>query len=775
MQYLTKGLRAMLFASVAAVLSLGALALSIAPQAAYASDDDDDDDDRDGHRRHHGSRDIRIEVLSGRPAMVAGGDALVRISVKKHRVGMGDVRVDLNGADITSAFAADSAARTLTGLVTGMHLGDNDLDVGAARKHRSRDDDDDDRHGRAHIRLVNHPIQGPVFSGPHQQPYACATHQFNLGAGLGLLTPAIPPATVAIPITDPNCHVPTRVDYIYRTNATPSALVAWPAGATVYPANLAMTTTGKPYIVRMETGTVNRAIYQITMLHDPLAQPAAPTWRNQSANWNKRLIYTFGGGCFGGWYRQGASTGGVTDDFMLGHGYALASSSLNVFGNNCNDLTAAESMMMVKERFIEKYGAPAHTQGWGCSGGSYAQHQISDNYPGLLDGIIPGCSFPEVGFATISFITDAWLLDTYFNTKATVPWTAEQKVKVTGFSRYETVTSVLPAARRIDPVTRPAGQLGTSCAAVPAGQRYDPSTNPTGVRCTVFDHTVNVYGRDPVTGFAQRPLDNEGIQYGLKIVNNGSITPEQFVDLNEKVGGFDNDANLVSRRTVADLEAARAAYRTGRLTNGGGGLARIPIIDYRGYIDDLPNADIHVRYHSFSMRERLEKANGHAKNHVMVVEDGYGLYSNASPLLQRMILTMDRWITAINADTGRGRKIDKIVRNRPADLKEGCNPRGVVTLPTVFIAEEQVREGERATLCNALYPSNSFPREVAGANIRADIIKCKRKPARPSDYSVTFTPAQWARLESTFPDGVCDWDRRGDEQRDLKDTWIVFD
>src|SRR5207248_11796118 len=39
------------------------------------------------------------------------------------------------------------------------------------------------------------------------------------------------------------------------------------------------------------------------------------------------------------------------------------------------------------------------------------QHQITDNYPGLLDGIIPGCSFPEVGFATINVITDAWLLE----------------------------------------------------------------------------------------------------------------------------------------------------------------------------------------------------------------------------------------------------------------------------------------------------------------------------------------------------------------------------
>jgi Tannase-like family of unknown function (DUF6351) len=769
---LKKWLRSLVCAFVAGTAALGAVALIATPMPAYAGDDDDDDrdDDRDDHGKHHGSRDFRIEVLSGRRDMVAGGDALVRVTIRKSKVAVRDVRVTLNGANITANLVADATARTLSGLVTGMRVGDNDLEAGVARNKRRGHNGD----SRAHLRIVNHPIQGPIFSGPHQQPYACATHQFSLVPAQGPQTAVLGTLTAPPnPIDDPNCHVPTRVDYLYRTNATPSLLAVWPAGATAYPANMARTPAGKPYIVRMETGTVNRAIYQITMLHDPLTD-AAPNWQRQSANWNKRLIYTFGGGCFGGWYRQGASTGGVLDDFMLSNGYALASSSLNVFGNNCSDLTAAESMMMVKERFIEKYGQPAHTQGWGCSGGSYAQHQIADNYPGLLDGIIPGCSFPEVGFGTISFITDAWLLDTYFN-KTTLTWTPAQKVKVTGFNRYETVTSVLPAARRIDPVTRPAPQLGTSCAAVPAAQRYDPVNKPTGVRCTVFDHTVNVYGRDPATGFARRPLDNVGIQYGLKMLNNGTITPEQFVDLNEKIGGFDIDANIVAKRTVADLEATRAAYRTGRLTNGGGGLADIPIIDYRGYIDDLPSADIHVRYHSFSMRERLEKANGHAKNHVMVVEDGYGLYSNASPLLQRMILTMDRWITAIKADKGDGRKIDKIVRNRPADLKEGCNPRGVVTSPTAFIAEEQVREQERATTCNTLYSTNSFPREVAGAGIAADIIKCRRKELKQSDYSATFTPAQWARLQATFPDGVCDWNRRGYEQRDLKDTWIVFD
>ena len=701
---------------------------------------------------HHGVDQFRIEVLSGRPDSITGGDALVRVTVRK-KVALNEVRLMLNGADVTGAFTAHAAARTLTGLVTGLNLGENLLEVSDAKgnvKGKGRADAD--------IVLTNYPIQGPVFSGPHEQPYACATQSFNLPAGLGNLG-----AT-----SDPNCHVPTRVDYLYRN--TGGGLAQFPAGATSYPADMATTETGKPYILRLETGTVNRAIYQTMVLHDPIAQPGTPDWKNPPANWNGKLIYTFGGGCIGGWYRQGASTGGVTDNFMLTNGYALASSSLNVFGNNCNDLTAAESMMMVKERFIETYGAPAHTQGWGCSGGSYAQHQLGDNYPGLLDGIIPGCSFPEVGFATIQFITDAWLLDTYFNANAAL-WTPEQKRLVTGFGVYATAPNVAIGARRIDPLTRP-GMLGTSCAAVPVAQRYDPVANPTGVRCTVYDHTVNVYGRDAASGFAARPLDNVGIQYGLKVLNAGAISVEQFLDLNEKVGGFDRDATIVPQRTVADPMAMRAAYQTGRLTSGGGGLASIPIIDYRGYNDEVASGDIHVKYHSFSLRKRLEKANGRSDNHVMLHEDNrFGLYSNASPLLQHGIRMLDQWITAIKADARDIPQIEKVVQNKPADLKEGCNTRGDAT-PT-FIPGTLTRDP--ASACEQIYSSHSFPREVAGADVASDIIKCQLKPLSPGDYSAAFTPEQWARLNAAFPAGVCDWSLPGVEQQGLVGTWVFFD
>ncbi len=724
------------FASLVAVMGAASLLMSAGPAEATGRGHDWRD-----------KKDLEIHVLSGRADTVTGGNALVRINVPRG-VRLQDVRVTLNRHDITGAFIVNESVRTLTGLVTGLDLGNNRLEV----------QEEDHRRGRepkARITLIDYPIEGPVFSGPHQQPFICETQNFNVPVIGGNLGPAL----------DANCSIATRVDYFYRTTA--GGFAPWPAGTSTYPSDLAQTTNtlgvSVPYIIRMETGTVNRSIYQTTILHDPLAEPT-PNFHTKPRGWNGRLIYTFGGGCINGWYRQGRGTGGVTDNFMLSSGYAVASASLNVFGNNCSDLTAAETMMMVKERFIETYGPVRHTQGFGCSGGSYQQHQIADNYPGLLDGIIPGCSFPEVGFATISFITDAWLIDNYFNARAGLEWTAEQKRLVTGFGVYNTAPNVAVGARRIDP--------RVFCGVVPVEQRYDPVTNPTGVRCDVFDHTVNVYGTDRETGFARRPLDNVGIQYGLEVLNDGLITVDQFLDLNENIGGFDDDANILppGQRTQGDTKAMRAAYRTGRLTNGGGGLHEIPIIDYRGYNDEVPNGDIHVRYHTFSMRERIRKANGTAANHVSVVEDNrFGLYSTNSPLLRRMILTLDRWITAINEDSGPGSKFEKVVRNKPADLKEGCNTRDAS--PT-FIAQKLDRDPD--STCEQLYPSYSFPREVAGADVAADIVKCRLKPVSWRDYDVPFSSAQWARLKEIFPTGVCDWSRKGVEQRDLAGTWISF-
>jgi hypothetical protein len=305
---------------------------------------------------------------------------------------------------------------------------------------------------------------------------------------------------------------------------------------------------------------------------------------------------------------------------------------------------------------------------------------------------------------------------------------------------------------------------------VPVAQRYDPVSNSTGVRCTVHDHTVNVYGRDPATGFALRPLDNVGIQYGLAALRRGTITMDQFLDLNENVGGYDVDGNFRTERSVADTPAMVAAYRSGRLTNGGGGLRDIPIIDYRGYADDDPNGNIHLRYHSFSMRERLKKANGDADNQVMLVEDSrFGLYSSESPLLQFAIKEMDQWVANIKADGDAIPMHQKVVRDKPAELLEGCNTRDAS--PT-FIAEKQTRDP--SLKCEELYPSAPAPREVAGANVASDIIKCQLRPIDLADYPAAPTADQMSRLQNIFPNGVCDWTKPGVEQQPPAGTWQFF-
>ena len=306
-----------------------------------------------------GSRSFQIVTLSARNDMISGGDVFVRIEVAPG-MPLAETTVTLNGADVTSAFRPVGGA--LLGLVQGLQFGDNTLVV------------DEPQHGTASVTLTNYPRSGPMFSGPHEQPFICMTEAFILPVTGETLGPAL----------DADCSIVTRIDYVYWSTA---GLFKPLPDPTVLPTDVATTTTNQGatvrYIVRVETGTINRAIYQVVILHDPTAEPPLDPF-TRSAGWNGHLIYTLGGGCQGGWYVQGNVTGGVLDAVMLSQGYATASASLNVFGTNCNDLLAAETAMMVKERFIEAYGSPLFTIGWGGSGGSYQCHQISDNYPGVF-------------------------------------------------------------------------------------------------------------------------------------------------------------------------------------------------------------------------------------------------------------------------------------------------------------------------------------------------------------------------------------------------------
>lgn len=665
---------------------------------------------------------VVIETLSTKPELVSGGDVLVKVSLASG-LSLGSVRVDLNGRDITSAFRPDTQTQTLTGLVSGLRVGENVLEASAGRGRSQK------------LTVTNHPITGPVLSGPQQQPFICQTESFNVAGGT--LGPAL----------DANCSVATRVDYQYKSTAGGGFKQL--LNGNFRPADLAQTTTtdGRSvnYIIRIETGTINRAIYQIAILHDPLVD-AEPSFMTRSGGWNERLVYNFGGGCNAG-YNQGSNTGGNGGDTFLSHGYAVAMSSLNTFGNKCDDVISAETMLMVKEHFIEKFGVPRHTIGTGASGGSMQQHLIGNNYPGLLDGIQPSRSFSDTLTFTLPYM-DCGLIDRAFNSSA-LPWSLEQKTAVSGHSTYEYCTSNIRSwgSRFINP--------NAQCdSSIPKELVYDPKTNPGGARCTYADDMVNVYGRDPETGFARRPYDNTGVQYGLKAFNAGVITANHFLDLNERVGGYDIDGNPVPSRMIADPVALRIAYRTGRMNEAGTGLASIPIIDFRQYRDD--DGDVHDAGRSLVTRARLIAANGHAKNQIIMFTSStsFGLATADSLRL------IEQWLNNIRSDQSGGTQADKVARNKPAELVDACYTNaGKIT---------------DAAQCQALYPTSGNPRLAAGEPPTNDILKCELRPVKRADYTQALTDVQFARLRSIFPNGACDYTQPGVGQQEPKYDWLGY-
>ena len=694
-----------------------------------------------------------IEVLSSRADLVSGGDSLVAVTLPPS-IATAAVAITLNDADVTSAFKPSAPGKML-GLVTGLKIGDNALKVKSTKLAASE------------LVLKNHPITGPVFSGTREQPFYCTTDKFTVPAST---------ETLGAPL-DADCSITRRVDYVYRTNI--GEFRPLPAGG-AHPADLAQTTTSEgksvPYIVRVETGTIDRAIFQTAVLSDPASESSLTPFSPPSA-WNQRLVYTFGGGCTGGWYTQGASIGdsvsegGILEDLMLRQGYAVASSSLNVFGNNCNHVLAAEVVSMVKEHFVETFGPTKFTIGWGCSGGSEQLHPIGDQFPGLVDGIIVGCSFPEVTAGMITNLTDAGLFARYLaNTK--LPWAQEQQMAASG---YQNTTSPTVLAKF---ATRVMAQGGECDAVIPVETQFDKGKNPTGVRCDVYDHNINIFGRDPQTGAARRPLDNIGVQYGLTALNADRITKRQFIDLNQKIGGYDNDGAYSASRTVGDAAALQIAYQKGQVTYGGLGLKSTPIIDYRGY-NEQPETpgEVHAAVHSFSMRERLRKANGSSDNQVMLAELGAkgttGIWGKDSTVLEHALTQMDQWLTKLSSESSLAGEearptLAQITKSKPADLVDACfTDNGTVKIP-----ETQVYDGN--TKCHQLYPAFSTPRMVAGGPLTNDVLKCQLRPFNEGDYKVTFSPAELTELKAIFPDGVCDFSVAGVGQAPTQGTWPSF-
>lgn len=663
-----------------------------------------------------------IALLSSKPQFVSGGDALVEVKPPEGS-SASQLTVALNGKTVTEQLSADDTGK-LRGVIKGLTEGENTLSVTAGAQGRTASE--------AKLVLTNYAQTGPMLAGPLLAPYECRTVESNMGTPL-----------------DVNCSATRRFDYFYRTAAGSFKPLADPLSR---PSDLARTTTteGKnvPYIVRVDSGTVGRTIYRIAVLDEPTADSVDPGKYRPGAGWNHRLVVSFGGGA-GTQYNQGVNQ--ATDalsDLQLSRGFAYMISTELVNGQRGNAVLQGETLMMLKELFVETYGVPKWTAGSGGSGGAIQQLVITQIYPGLLDGLQPSLTFPDGSL----HVADCRLLENVYKADLAT-WTNAKRAAVDGFTNGTCRAWDLSFVNTIV-ATNAAG-----CALKDTTKVYDPINNPKGARCTTADMRTNIVGRDPVTGFARSPLDNVGLQYGLEAVNKGTIGAEEFVLLNEKVGGYDKDGNPVPKRTVGDTLALQRSYESGLVNSGGGGLAQVPILHSRTYNDAL--GDIHSHERDLVVRARLQRANGRTDNQVIWVGPRSGY-----PLAALSLDVMTAWLDGITDDPA-PLSIDKVVAHKPTSATDACfDGNG-----TRF--NESPAYGATG-ICSALYPLHGEPRQQAGAPMTNDINKCQLKPLVATDYVPRFTPTQWTRLNTVFPDGVCDWSKPGVGQLALKGSYQKY-
>ena len=695
---------------------------------------------------------IDVRVVSTQPHLVSGGDALIEVVTSA--ASGADLRLTVNGEAQAVEFAATEAADgspSYRALVSGLRIGGNTIEV-------------DMSGGAGRIAVINYPITGPIISGPHLEPYFCLSElapdsigekrRFAIGNGEYLDDTSV----------DAFCSLPARVDYVYRSATADGEFLPLPYGGD-RPADLATVSTIEgveaPYIVRIETGTINRAIYQTAILHDP-AGPA-PSPLSPPAAWNGRLVYTYGGGCEAGFF-QGTSTGRVLRDNLLSKGYAVASSTLNVNSQGgCNDVLSAETTMMVKEHFIETYGEPRYTIGNGGSGGAMQQLLIAGAYPGLLDGIMPTLTFSDAVTYFMDTQECSLPLRNFLNDESR-GIKGDVKAAIGAWSMWFVCDESLGLRPdRIAPYDCP--------AQIPMAKRYDAVKNPDGVRCSIYDGMRNIFREklfvdiNSERTFARSPHDNVGVQYGLATLNEGIIDKTFFLDLNEAMGGWDIDFQPRSERTVADDNALRIAYETGRVTSGGAGLSQVPIIDDRRYMDHEGN--FHASVYSFTTRARLMRDNGHADNYVI------RRHPESVSLADENLALLDRWLANIKADGSDLRPLEKIVRSKPPELQDDCwTEAGERIVEKAIFDKDRLFDNTRGA-CNELYPPHGGLRLVAGGPLSNDVFKCQMKPIDDGDYSVEVTDAERGRLEAIFDEGVCDWSRPGVHQA-VNQTWLSY-
>lgn len=701
-----------------------------------------------------------IKVLANRADLINGPDTLVEVDPPAG-VDASALKVSLNGQDVTQAFGL-SAQGKFMGLVKGLVVGDNTLSATAPGA------------ATATVTIVDHPQGGPVISGPQLHPWKC-----EQGA------------------VDAKCDKPATYVYYYKSTDT-SKQALQPYDPKNPAKDVATTTTADgvtvPFIVRVETGYQDRDQYSIAVLYQP-GQPWSA--RDPQKQFIHKLVINHGHACGVDYETASAPSvisynpinsvggkiplasgvisaiGGDTAVYALGQGFAIMSTALDISGHNCNLALQAESLMMAKEHLIEKYGTLKYTIGEGCSGGALAMYWIANGYPGIYQGILPTCSFPDAWSTATQFLDYHLLLAYFKNPLLSVDhgglWTEAAMADVEG--------SDLTLNSEVSDLAQFSVAVPTSsCGGITSAELYNPLTNPSGTRCDIQDAAINVLGPMPQTtwtkpereaaavtghGFAAFPVDNVGVQYGLDSLRRAIITPAMFVDLNKNIGGLDIDTNPIPQRMAATRQSLANAYRSGMI-NEANNLGNTAVIDCRGPDPGL----FHDAYRAFAVRARLDRAYGNHNNQV-IWEGGTVIIADTKCALNSF-KAMNRWLSAVSKDTSGIPLRRKLTRDKPSDITDECWS-GVGTKTSSHLCLSVKLPGLPPGLDDVgIVPLYKTPRMIAGDGITTDANKCQLKPLNRHSKAyglIPFTDKQWAEMKQIFPNGVCDYSKPGVEQQ----------
>ena len=285
------------------------------------------------------------------------------------------------------------------------------------------------------------------------------------------------------------------------------------------------------------------------------------------------------------------------------------------------------------------------------------------------------------------------------------------------------------------------GQADPSCPGVPAERRLRrarPTPTASAARCTTTCATSSAPTRRPASP-SGRPTTSASCTASRACMA-GTLLPQQFVDVNTKIGGVDVDYNKTPERSrrrrprpAAGLPQRRRQHRRSTSTRSRSSTCAAP-----------------TPARSTTCTARTRCASGCSASTAPPTTRCCG--GAASPILGRHHVHRRGHLR--HGPLAGGRRAGRPRRPAAAEDHRGAGRRPASSTAAPPAPARTCRRSTARPSCSAT------PRPASPPACRPPTTcsKCALKPLRRADFpGVLFTDAQWQALQQAFPTGVCDY------------------